>query len=169
MLDITALFELSYGIYIITAHSGEHHGGCLVNTVFQVTAEPVRIAVSVSKQNETYELIEKSRTLAVNVMGESAESGLLGRFGYRSGREFDKFAGVNFTCDENGDAVLKEPGVIARLSCRVCGSVDVDTHTIFLCEVTDAQKLKDETPMTYNYFRDVKKLKASKHAPTYHA
>ena len=167
-MDITALFQLSYGIYIITAHDGQKQGGCLVNTVFQITAEPVGLAVSVSKHNQTHEFILKSKSVAVNIVGEDADTGLLGRFGYRTGYEFEKFSGIAFSADENGDALLNEPGIIAQVSCRVTKQIDMDTHTIFICEATNACNTRPGVPMTYNYFRDVKKLKASKYAPTYH-
>lgn len=167
MFDITALFKLSYGIYLITAHDGDKNAGCLVNTVFQLTAEPIRVGVSVSKENQTHEFIRAGGTVCVNVAGETAGSPVLGRFGYRSGRDFDKFEGLKYHSDANGDAVIDEDGIIAQFSCKVVDSLDMDTHTMFLCEVTGASPVKAGEPMTYNYYREVKKLQSSKFAPTY--
>lgn len=166
MLDITSLFQLSYGIYLITAHDGDKNAGCLVNTVFQITAEPIRVAVSVSKENQTHEYIRAGGTVAVNVVDEQAESPLLGKFGYRSGRELDKFAGLACRRDENGDMLIEE-GIVSQFSCKVLKELDMDTHTIFVCDVTAGQIVKAGTPMTYNYYREVKKLQSSKFAPTY--
>ena len=166
MFDITALFKLSYGIYFITGHDGDKNAGCLVNTVFQLTAEPVRVGVSVSKQNQTHDFICAGGTVAVNVVSEAAEGPLLGRFGYRSGRDFNKFEGVSFHKDCNGDAYIDE-GVLAQFSCKVIDKVDIETHTMFICEVVDAGEVKEGIPMTYNYYREVKKLQSSKFAPTY--
>lgn len=166
-MDISALFKLSYGIYLITSHDGETNAGCLVNTVFQITAEPVRIGVSVSKQNQTHEAIEASGSIAVNIVGETAASPLLGKFGYRTGREIDKFAELKCHKDSNGDMYIDEHGIIAQFSCKVLKAVDMDTHTIFICDVTDAQHVQEGEAMTYDYYREVKRLKSSKFAPTY--
>ncbi|WP_343252999.1 flavin reductase family protein [Ligaoa zhengdingensis] len=166
MLDITALFQLSYGIYLITAHDGDKNAGCLVNTVFQITAEPVRVAVSVSKQNQTHEFIRAGGTVAVNVVGEDCPSPLLGKFGYRTGREIDKFADLNCRKDPNGDVYIDE-GILTQFSCKVIDEVDMDTHTIFICDVTDSNVVRQGQPMTYQYYRGVKKLQSSKFAPTY--
>lgn len=166
-MDISALFKLSYGIYLITAHDEEKNAGCLVNTVFQITAEPIRIGVSVSKQNQTHEMIEAGKTIAVNVVGEQTEGPLLGKFGYRSGRDVDKFAGIKSHKDHNGDIFIDEAGILSQFSCKVVNAVDMDTHTIYICDVTDAEIVGEGEPMTYNYYRDVKKLKSSKFAPTF--
>ncbi|WP_312643918.1 flavin reductase family protein [Hydrogenoanaerobacterium sp.] len=166
MLDITALFKLSYGIYLITAHDGDKNAGCLVNTVFQITAEPVRVGVSVSKENQTHCYIRAGGTIAVNVVDEKAASPLLGKFGYRTGRDIDKFAETKCHKDIHGDMYIDE-GVVSQFSCKVVKEVDMDTHTIFICDVVDSNIVCDGAPMTYNYYREVKKLQSSKFAPTY--
>ncbi len=169
MVDITALFSLSYGIYLLGAHDPNQPGkkaGCLVNTVFQLTAEPVRIGVSVAKENQTHDFILAGGTVSVTVMDEGAETKLLGTFGYRSGRDIDKYNEVIYSVDQHGDPLI-EQNAIAHLSCAVKDVVDMDTHSLFVCDVTDAVKRSDNPPMTYTYFRDVKKGKSSKFAPTY--
>lgn len=167
MIDITALFTLSYGIYLICADDGETRAGCLVNTVFQLTAEPIRVCVSVSKQNQTHDVIAKKRSVCISVMGQEAPTKLLGTFGYWSGRDKDKFAASpRFHCDAQGNPAIDE-GCIAQMSCEVREMVDVETHTLFICDVIAAQKVGTDTPMTYQYFREVKKGQSSKYAPTY--
>jgi len=167
MLDIQALFKLSYGIFILGARKAEGgYAGCLVNTVFQLTAEPVRVGVSVSKNNQTHGAICQSGTVGVSIMGEQAPAALLGRFGYRSGRDFDKFAGLDFKTDCHGDPLMTE-GAVSHLSCRVEQQLDMGTHTLFVCAVEDGAICSEDIPMTYKYYRDVIKLKSSANAPTF--
>lgn len=167
MIDFEALFRLSYGIYIISSHGNDTLGGCLVNTVFQLTAEPVRIGVSVAKANQTHDLITAGGTLAVTVVTQEAEDKLLGKFGYRTGREIEKFAaGEPYHFDEHGDPVL-DRFAAAYLSCTVEKTVDLDTHSVFICRVDSAVKAGDAPVMTYEYYRNVKKLKSSRYAPTW--
>ena len=168
MFDITALFKLSYGVYLLGARDPERPGklgGCLVNTVFQLTAEPIRVGVSVAKANQTHDFVLKSGTVAVTAVGEEAESSLLGVFGYRTGFEVDKFAQIPYDLDQNGDPWVKD-GAVGHYACRVEQTVDLETHTLFVCAVEDA-RANGGSPMTYNYFRQVKRLKSSKYAPTY--
>lgn len=166
MVDITALFNLSYGIYLLGAHHGKKLGGCLVNTVFQLTAEPIRVGVSVAKANQTHEFIMNSGTVAVTVMDESADTKLLGAFGYRSGRDVEKYADIPYHLDSHNDPLI-DAAAVAHLSCKVVQAVDMDTHTLFVCEVTDTYNCDCGKPMTYNYYREVKKGQSSKFAPTY--
>ncbi len=167
MLNLESLFKISYGIYLLCSKKEDGTpAGCLVNTVFQLTAEPVRVGVSVSKQNQTHDAIMHSKTLTVSVMGEKTPPPLLGRFGYRSGRDFDKFEGVETSCDTQGNAVIKD-GVVSWMGCKVEQAVDVDTHTLFICSVQEGESVSEDDPMTYKYYRDVIRLKSSPNAPTY--
>ena len=142
--------------------------GCLVNTVFQLTAEPVRIGVSVAKANATHEAIEKKGTLAVTVVSEAADYHLLGPFGYRSSREVDKFEGIKYHDDENGNPLI-DVNAVSQLSCTVENSIDMGTHTLFVCRVDGAECVEnpDGAPMTYDFYRTVRKGHSSKYAPTY--
>ena len=165
-MDITALFNISYGIYLLGVHNGKKLGGCLVNTVFQITADPVRVGVSVAKANQTHEFIMNSGTVSVTIVDESCDSKLLGTFGYRSGRELDKFKDVPYHLDQHNDPLI-DLNAVAHLSCKVVQAVDIDTHTLFICDVTSAENCQHKNPMTYNYYREVKKGQSSKYAPTY--
>ena len=168
-IDITALFSLSYGIYLLGAHDKdrpEQKGGCLVNTVFQLTAEPIRVGVSVAKENRTHEMIMSTGTVSVTVMDEGASTKLLGTFGYRSCKNWDKFDGVRWHEDLHGDPLIDE-NAVTHLSCKVSQIVDIQTHSLFICDVVDAVKISEDPAMTYNYYRTVKKGQSSKYAPTY--
>ena len=168
-MDPTALFKISYGIYLIGA-TGEDgkKSGCLVNTVFQLTANPARIGVSVAKGNMTHDVIEKKGTVAVTVIGEAADYHLLGPFGYRSSRDVDKFEGVAYHIDVHGDPLVDEHAV-SQLSCTVEKAVDMDTHTLYICRVDEAENVPepDSEQMTYKFYREVRKGHSSKFAPTY--
>ncbi len=167
MLNVESLFKLSYGIYLICSHMEDGKpAGCLVNTVFQLTAEPIRVGVSVSKNNQTHDAILKSGVVSVSIMGEKTPPPLLAKFGYRSGRDFDKFEGVEAVNDNQGNCVVQQ-GAVAWMSCKVEQAVDIDTHTMFICSVEQAETISDDIPMTYKYYRDVIKLKSSPNAPTY--
>ena len=135
-MDITALFQLSYGIYYITSHVGEKQAGCVVNTVFQLTADPVTVGVSVAKENQTYEFIKKTGTIGVTIVGESADSKVLGKFGYRSGRDVDKFKETGLT-REKADIVsapmIQESPV--SIECRVKEIKELGSNHMFLADV----------------------------------
>ncbi len=166
-MDISAMFKLSYGIYLICTENEGKRRGCLVNTVFQLTAEPVRIGVSVAKGNMTHDEIVKKGSIGVTVMGESADYHILGPFGYRSSRDVDKFEGVPHHMDINGNPLI-DVNAVSQISCTVEKAIDMDTHTLFVCRVDDAQNVEStDEPMTYKFYRDVRKGHSSKYAPTY--
>ncbi len=161
------MFQLSYGIYYITSHVGEKQAGCVVNTVFQLTADPITIGVSVAKENQTYDFIKQTGTIGVTILDESADSKMLGKFGYRSGRDIDKFAETRFHIGINGDALIDESAV-AHLDCTVVQELDMGTHVLFVAKVDEAENCREDgRPMTYRYYREVKKGQSSKFAPTY--
>ncbi len=161
------MFQLSYGIYYITSHVGEKQAGCVVNTVFQLTADPVTVGVSVAKENQTYDYIMQTGTIGVTILGESADSKMLGKFGYRSGRDVDKFADTKYHIGVNGDALIDESAV-GHLDGTVIHQLDMGTHVLFVIRVDEAENCgSSDRPMTYHYYREVKKGQSSKFAPTY--
>ena len=166
MADEKALFHISYGIFLLTAQWEGRRAGCLVNTVFQVTAQPIRIAVSVAKANQTHELMKKKGSFAVTVLDLSAPTELLGNFGYRSSAATDKFAQVRWEKDSLGNPRVLESGA-AYLACEIEKALDLETHTLFVCRVVEAEEGSGGEPMTYHYYRKVKKGQAGRHAPTY--
>lgn len=164
MMDPNALFTLSYGMYAVTV-DGERPTGCIANTVMQITAEPPRIAVSMNKNNYTHGCIQSVGRFAVAVFSERADAETIGMLGFRSGKDGAKFAGVPFT-EHFGYPVPN--GCCAVLSCKLIDRMDAGTHTIFLGEVTAAEQLSTDTPMTYAYYRANLKGSAPKNAPTWH-
>lgn len=165
-MDHKALWKITYGLYIVTSRKGDRFNGQVANTVFQINAEPPTVAVSINKQNLTNEFIRESRSFAVSVLAQETPLALIGQFGFKSGREADKFAGVNYRLTPDGLPYLTENN-LAWLQARVIREVDAGTHTIFIGEVTAAEVLKEGIPMTYAYYQQVKRGSVPKTAPAY--
>lgn len=166
-MDVEAFFKLSYGIYLISSKSGEQLSGYIANTAFQVTAEPPQIAISCHKDNTSSKIIDESGIFALSVLEKNSDAGLIGLFGYQSGREDEKFERVNYKIGKNGAPVILSHA-IAAFECRVVDRFDVGSHWLFIGEVTDAELLaRDKDPLTYSYFRNEMKLMAPERAPTY--
>jgi len=160
------LHQISYGLYVVTARMGDKINGQIANTVFQITSKPPTLAVSINKENYTHEFIKEGRSLAVNVLNRDTGMVFIGRFGFKSGRDIDKFDGIKHRLSQLGNPILEENST-AFLEVRVEKEVDVGTHTIFIGEVVDADILSDGEPLTYAHYHLVKKGKAPKTAPTY--
>ena len=150
-IDKTAFFKLSYGLYVLTA-KGEKDNGCIVNTVIQLTDSPKRIAVAVNKANYTRDLIAKTKTFNACIISEKADFSLFERFGFKSGRNTDKFDGFDKTAESaNGLKYITE-NTCGYISAKVIAMKDFGTHTLFIGEVDEAKTLSDEKPMTYEYY-----------------
>lgn len=150
-MDITAMFKISYGLYVLTAACGGFSNGCIINTLSQVTDKPNRVSVTVNKSNYTHYLISQSRRFNVSVIDESADFSLFQNFGFSSGRWENKFRRFTSVRAENNIPYIAE-NTCAYMCCRVVSSVDLGTHTIFIAEVTDCSNLSDKPPMTYSYY-----------------
>ncbi|MDR0874353.1 MAG: flavin reductase family protein [Prevotellaceae bacterium] len=160
-----ALTSISYGMYIIGTRDGERLAGCTINTAMQVSSAPVVIAVCVNRSNYTNECIKRTGSFALSVLSEDNTAKSIGIFGFQSGRTVDKFTDCQLTAD--GLPVLKN-GICAWLSCRVVSSIEVESHTVFFGELTDAETVEtDFPPMTYDYYHKVIKGKAPAAAPTF--
>lgn len=153
-----ALFKITYGLYIVTSRKEGRFNGQCCNTLFQITETPRRIAIGINKKNLTHEFIATSGVFAVTVLGTDGHP-LVGRFGYRSGREIDKFAGLSYLLAERTACPVVLPG-IAFFECQVRPEMTVDagTHTLFVADVLGAGILHDAEPLTYAYYRATKSL-----------
>jgi flavin reductase (DIM6/NTAB) family NADH-FMN oxidoreductase RutF/rubredoxin len=165
-MDSKALFDITYGLYVVSARNGEIINGQIANTVFQVTAEPITVTVSVNKQNYTHELIEKSGRFGISILSQDTPMEVIGLFGFCCGRDVNKFLKVKYKNAAGGSPVLIEH-CIGYLECDLKQKVDVGTHTLFIGELSDAEVLKKDKPLTYAYYHEVKKGTAPKTAPTY--
>ena len=161
-----ALYQISYGLYVVSSRKENKFNGQIANTVFQITSEPPTIAVSINKQNLTHQFIKESQKFAVSVLSKDTQMKFIGHFGFKSGRELDKFKDVNYKIGDNDIPIVLD-NAIAYLVAQVIKEVDMGTHTIFMGKVVEAEILKNEEPMTYAYYHEVKQGKAPKTAPTY--
>jgi flavin reductase (DIM6/NTAB) family NADH-FMN oxidoreductase RutF len=165
-MNVKALHKIGYGLYVVTSKKGDQFNGQIANTVFQVTAEPPTIAVSINKNNLTHQFIKESRVFAASVLCQSTPLTFIGRFGFKSGRDTDKFDGVNYKIGETGAPVVIE-NAVAYLEAKVKQEVNVGTHTIFIGEVVNAEVISEEVCMTYDYYHQIKGGKTPKAAATY--
>jgi len=150
---MSAMFKLSYGLFVVTARDGAKDNGCITNTVQQVTTTPNRISLAVNKQNFTHDMIAKTGVFNVSVISEAAKFDLIKRFGFASGRDTDKFADfADFIRAENGVTYITN-ATNALLCAKVVQTVDLGTHTLFIADVTEERVLDEATPSaTYAYY-----------------
>lgn len=166
-MNIEAFFKISYGIYAVSSGWGDKRNGYISNTVFQVTSDPAQFAISCSKNNFTTSLISNSKAFSISVLEKDTGSNIIGSFGYRSGRDFDKFKDVNFITGKTGTPILLE-NTIAWFECKVINSFDMGSHILFIGELIDSDLINsDKEELTYSYYREIKKGKSPKNAPTY--
>ena len=152
--DMSALFKIGYGLYVITSNDGRRDNGMIVNTVSQVTNSPNRIAVCINKQNYTHHVVQQTGIMNLNCLSVAAPFSVFERFGFQSGRNVDKFDGSDFEVlrSDNGLRFLSKY-INAMMSLKVESYVDLDTHGMFICTVTEARVLSDKETMTYNYYQ----------------
>jgi flavin reductase (DIM6/NTAB) family NADH-FMN oxidoreductase RutF/rubredoxin len=165
-MNLKALLKVSYGIYIVTSRKGDQINGQIANTVFQVTSEPPTVAVSINKNNLTWQFIKESRVFAVAVLCQDTPLTFIGRFGFKSGRDINKFEGINYETSVTGAPIVLD-NTVSFLEAKVTRELEVGTHTIFVGDVVNAEVISDETCMTYEYYHQIKGGKTPKAAATY--
>lgn len=165
-MNIKALHKIGYGLYVVTSKKDNRFNGQIANTVFQVTSEPPTIAISINRNNLTWQFIKESRVFAASVLCQDTPLTFIGRFGFRSGRDTDKLNGVDYKIGNTGVPVVLEYAT-AYIEARVTQEMDVGTHTIFVGEVVNAEVISDEACMTYDYYHQIKGGKTPKAAATY--
>ena len=165
-MNLEVLYKLGYGLYIVSSKKGDKFSGQIANTVFQITSQPPTIAVSINKQNLTHEFIKASKVLVVSILSRDTPLPFIGRFGFKSGREIDKFDGVNYIVGKRQAPVVID-NTLAYLEAKVIQEVDVGTHTIFIGELVGGETVKEGEPMTYAYYQQVKRGTTPKTAPSY--
>ena len=159
------LRKLSYGMYVISSKDeNDKDVGCVVNTVVQITSKDPTIIVSINHDNYTNEVISKTNKFLISVLPTDIDKEIIGKFGYFSSRDTDKFSSVEY---EELDGIKYIKDSIGVMSCRVVNVMETATHTVFLASVNDEIMLNDKETMTYKYYHDVLKGKSPKNAPTY--
>lgn len=157
--------NLSYGVYILSCEIDGKYTGCTVNSVMQVTSSsPTLIALSVNKDNYTHTCIDKVKKFAISILSEESNPLSIGTFGFRSGRDFDKFSVISHTIID-GLPIIED--ACGYLICEIKEKIETHTHTVFLAEVLNGDLLNTKKPMTYAYYHSVIKGTSPKNAPTY--
>jgi ferric-chelate reductase [NAD(P)H] len=166
-MDFRTLFKVSYGMYIVSSKKGDKINAQLSNTVVQISPDPATMLISISKNNLTHEYIKESGVFTISVISTECQMTDIGPFGFRTGRDFDKFKECNYELGKNGAPYLKDH-MIGYIECEVLRSVDSDSHTLFIGTVTEAEFLNpDLEPMTYDFYRKELHGKLSKNATHY--
>lgn len=151
-IDQKAIQAIGYGLYVATTSDGIKDNGCIVNAVMQVSGTPLRVAVSVNKGNYTHEILRKTGKVNINTLDVTAPFDLFKHFGYQSGRDVEKFTGFDELRSENGLRIL--PGAInSWMSLEVEQYVDLNSHGMFVCRVTESGVVSDKEGMSYAYYQ----------------
>lgn len=150
--DLTALFRIGYGLYVVTSSDGKKDNGLIVNTVTQLTDSPNRVAVNINKMNYSHHVIKQTGILNVNCLSIDAPFSVFQQFGFQTGRSVDKFAGQKVCRSDNG-LVFLDKYINAFLSLKVEQYVDLGTHGMFICSVTESRVMSDQETMSYTYYQ----------------
>lgn len=151
--DLTALFNIGYGLYVVTSNDGKKDNGLIVNTVTQVTNTPNRIAVTINKDSYSHHIIKQSGIMNINCLSEDAPFSIFETFGFVSGRNTDKFANITPLRSDNGLAFLPRY-INSFMSLKVEQYVDLETHGMFICSITESRVISDAETMTYTYYQN---------------
>ena len=165
-MNHNVLRKITYGLYIITSHRKHKLNGQIANTVFQVSSKPTLIAICINKENYTNEFISRSNVFSVSILRKEAPLKLIGQFGFKCGRDCDKFENVEYKIGVTGSPIILD-NTIGYIEAKVIGSMDVSTHILYIGTVVEGDLLSDGEPMTYAYYHEIKGGVSPKTAPTY--
>lgn len=161
-----ALHKISYGLYIVCSKKGNKINGQISNALIQISAEPQTIAVSINKKNLTHEFIQDSKIFTISILAEEAPMKFIGNFGFKSGRNINKFENIKYKNSKNKIPIILDY-TLAYIEAKLVDKIDVETHTIFIGRVEEAEIINDKKPMTYEFYHEVKGGISPKNAPTY--
>ena len=165
-MDPNVLHNINYGMYVVSSYNKGALNAQIVNTVFQITNEPVTIAVSINKQNLTHEFMVASKRFSVSILKEETPLSFIGKFGFKSGRKEDKFKDTKFKVLPSGCPVVLD-NAVGYLEAKVIKSLDCGTHTLFLGEIEFSELLQNTKAMTYEYYHNIKHGTTPEAAPTF--
>ena len=166
MIDQTAFFNLTCGLYLLTSNFDGKDSGCIINTLQQVTSHPEQLSITINKENFTRQIIDQSGAFSAMPLLSRTDISMIQNFGFRSSRDNDKFAGYDCKRDQNGILYPTEQ-ISARFSCQVTQEMDVGSHIIYVGKVLEAENLSAEEVMTYAYYHQIKKGTTPPNAPSY--
>lgn len=166
-MNIESFFKLSYGLYAIGSQLDGKKSGYIANTAFQVTSTPAQIAISCHKNNYSCKIIADSGFFSISVVQKDAQAELIGKFGYQSSANINKFEGFEHSVSKNGTPILLED-CLAWFECKLVKEIDLGSHILFIGELLEAEVINSEQePLTYSYYREKRKGLSPKNAPTY--
>ena len=148
-MNKSAFRKLSYGVYLISSLDGDRPTGCIANSAMQITSDPASIAISINHDNFTNSCIERTGKFAISILSENTDPGIIGTFGFQSGKNVNKFDSVSYKTVE-GLPVIED--ACAYIVCQVINKMETDSHTVFLGKVLDADNLENAPAMTYSYY-----------------
>lgn len=163
-MNQSAFHKLSYGVYVVSTWDNGRATGCTANSAMQITSTPATIAVSINHNNYTNKCISETGKFAISILAEDSDPSIIGTFGFKSGKEADKFTEVKYSVEDHMPIVSDS---CAYIVCDVIDKMETATHTVFLGEVKGAEVLGNRDAMTYAYYHKVIKGKSPKNAPTY--
>ena len=152
-MDNKALFNLSYGVFVLSTCSNGKINGCITNTCIQVASEPVRVAISILNSNYTCSLVKESGVFALSILDKDCTFDTIKHFGFQSGKTINKFDSFEYELDKSGCPYLKTQ-ICSVLSCKVISTQDLGTHTLFIAEVEDATIKSNNSPITYSDYQN---------------
>ena len=152
-MDTKAMFNISYGLFVLAANQSGKDNGCIVNTVTQVTSDPLQVTIAVNKMNHTHDMIAATGHFTASILSEEADFEIFKRFGFQSGRTVDKFAGFEAVQRTKNGTLAVTQGTNSYISADVTEKMDVGTHTIFLAKVVDVAALNSVPSATYTYYQ----------------
>lgn len=165
-MDNKALYNIGYGLYVLTAQSNGKQNGCIINTVMQITSNPICVVIGVNKENLTHDMIVDTKKFNLSVLTEETPFSVFENFGYHTGKDFDKFSSFsNFSMADNGINILTQY-INSVLYCEVTETVDMGTHTLFKANIVDAVLLNQLPSVTYTYYQ--KNIKPKVKSTTLH-
>jgi len=167
-MDLKTLHKISYGLYVICSKNKEKINGQIANVLFQITSDPPVVAISINKQNLTHEYIDQSKVFTASILAETTPMTFIGNFGFKSGRDINKFEKINYKTGETKAPIVIDNS-LAYVEGKVIDKIDCGTHTIFIGKVINAEIIGEGKPMTYEYYHKVKGGVSPKTAPTYDA
>ncbi len=166
-MNTEAFFKITYGLYIVSSGNENVRSGYIANTAFQVTSDPPQIAIACNKDNYTASLIEENKAFSISILQQESSPEIIGLFGYKSGKDNDKFLKTKYITGKTGVPIVTDES-IAWFECKLVNRFDVGTHIIYIGEIIENDILvSDGEPLTYDYYRNIRKGKAPKNAPTY--
>lgn len=165
-MDPNVLHNIGYGMYIVSASQSGKFNGQIANTVFQITSNPITVAISINKSNLTYEYIKSAQRFSISILGEDTPVSFIGKFGFKSGREEDKFKDTKYKVLNSGCPVVIDYA-LGFIEAKVIKEVDFGTHVLFVGVMEESGVLKLGRTMTYDYYHQVKRGTTPKSAPTF--